>query len=192
MSSVASDAEEHFSTALNTPLPHDNPMEQRLEPPNQRFSTFSPSTASPRDSYNPSTTTPDNSAPLLVDQPAMDAGADRSPHVYANTPAYDEKRPAGAPRSRRRRPLLWLAALAALAAVFLAVFLPVFFTVIRPRQHKSSAAAAAHGPNPESPTGATTGGNGSLVTALDGTTFTYVNPYGGYCECLELRPRRPC
>ena len=28
-----------------------------------------------------------------------------------------------------------------------------------------------------------TGGDGTTVTKTDGTTFTYKNAFGGYCEC---------
>ncbi|KDQ56459.1 glycoside hydrolase family 5 protein [Jaapia argillacea MUCL 33604] len=97
-----------------------------------------------------------------------------------------------------KRPLLkrrgfWiLAGLAALAVVVLAVVLPVYFVVVH--KHGSTAnggsggsgTPAGSGPpgsgngNPASPTGATSGGNGTVVTMANGTQFTYINPFGGY------------
>ena len=44
--------------------------------------------------------------------------------------------------------------------------------------------------NPESPTGATSGGNGSVIQLADGTTFTYENPFGGTCACRKQPARR--
>jgi hypothetical protein len=72
----------------------------------------------------------------------------------------------------------------------LAVVLPVYFTVIKPKNHSAlSKGSGSSGPagtpstgNPKSPTGATSGGDGSTVILDDGTKFTYNNKFGGYCE----------
>jgi hypothetical protein len=94
--------------------------------------------------------------------------------------------------------------IAILAAVILAVILPVYFTVIKPKQqnnHVNSSSGssgpgtenpAGEGPigggkdDPASPTGATSGGDGSTVIAEDGSTFTYENKFGGFCEFTYL------
>ncbi|OCH91075.1 glycoside hydrolase [Obba rivulosa] len=80
-----------------------------------------------------------------------------------------------------KRPLFWLGAFILLAIVVLAVVLPVWFVVVKPHHSGSSSAAAAkNASNPESPTGAVTGGNGSTVVMDDGSSFTYINPFGGF------------
>ncbi|OSD01275.1 glycoside hydrolase family 5 protein [Trametes coccinea BRFM310] len=89
----------------------------------------------------------------------------------------------------RRRPIyksvwFWLVAVIVVAA---AVVLPVYFLVIKPKQHDSSAqGAASSSSSPDSsPSGASKsaikiGGDGSVVTKDDGTTFVYNNSFGGY------------
>ncbi|KAI0919437.1 hypothetical protein AcV7_006173 [Taiwanofungus camphoratus] len=114
--------------------------------------------------------------------PGSDAGLASGASRYLKTPWY-------------RRPFVWLAAFAVLAIVVLAVVLPVYFVVVKPRRHHGSSSSLGtggsgdgngngggkgSGANPESPTGATTGGNGSVVVMDDGTNFTYINPFGGY------------
>jgi hypothetical protein len=78
--------------------------------------------------------------------------------------------------------MLLLAGFIILAIVVLAAFLPVYFIVIRPHQQSSGTQATLQ--NPESPTGATMGGNGSTVTTADGQQFTYINNFGGYCKSI--------
>ncbi|KAH9925883.1 glycoside hydrolase [Epithele typhae] len=128
-----------------------------------------------------SASTPADSSPFL--NPA-------TKEVY-NTYAASSAEPA---RPLLRRPLVWLAAGATIAAIALAVVLPVYFVVIKPHDSTSSSSsgpnsssdngASGNNSNPDSssnPTRAiTTGGDGSTVTKEDGTTFTYVNPFGGY------------
>ncbi|KIJ51370.1 glycoside hydrolase family 5 protein [Sphaerobolus stellatus SS14] len=117
---------------------------------------------------------------------------------YANEkPAYTEK---GLPR-RKNRTLVILGTLAAIVVVVLAVFLPVYFTIIKPRQNRnlsssssssdtgsdsgSGSSGSAQQPGSGGSTGkpsslAITGGDGSVVTASDGSTFKYQNSFGGY------------
>ncbi|KAF8525997.1 glycoside hydrolase family 5 protein [Hysterangium stoloniferum] len=91
--------------------------------------------------------------------------------------------------------LLLIGGLIALIVVVLAVILPVYFVVIRPKQNTNSNLASvptgapsqsANAPTPTSSGGSQTsaglviGGDGTLVTASDGSTFTYRNPFGGY------------
>lgn len=95
----------------------------------------------------------------------------------------------GAP-PRRNRLYMWLGiGAAAIVVIVLAVVLPVYFTVIKKHNSSGSARGGTGGAtgssgdatNPESPTGAVTGGDGSTITQSDGTTFTYKNPFGGFC-----------
>jgi len=77
--------------------------------------------------------------------------------------------------------------------VFLIVFLPVYFLVIRHNQHASvntasgnSGSSGSTGAGPSGPSGPSgtptilTGGDGSTVTTENGTQFTYNNSFGGY------------
>ncbi|KAJ3714754.1 hypothetical protein C8R42DRAFT_726250 [Lentinula raphanica] len=124
--------------------------------------------------------TPNNSSPLLV---AAKPESDGSEHQFQSAKAKSA--------ARRRRPIiLALIGLGILAIVVLAVILPVYFTVIKPKQDKddatTSGASAGSGSvgsgsgNPTSPTGATSGGDGSEIILDDGTTFTYKNSFGGF------------
>ncbi|TFK18863.1 exo-beta-1,3-glucanase [Coprinopsis marcescibilis] len=82
---------------------------------------------------------------------------------------------------------------ALVAVLFLVIFLPIYFTVIRPREQKSSNGSSAiinepdsgsteNGPSPPvetSEAGSLRGGHGSTITKEDGSTFTYQNDFGG-------------
>ena len=217
-----------YSTPLHTPLHLDSPP---LDPPSAPyFANFGalnlgPSLSpTPRGSYYTNTAdadepragaSPSNSTPFLAASPgaaAAAATADTNPgssraflDAAEDAPgaALTEKG-ANARASRTplyKRPLFWLFGAAALVAVVLAVVLPVYFVVVKPRNDANRAASgsssdppAAGGSgssgtvgggsgNPASPSGATSGGNGSQVTTDSGETFTYLNQFGGYCEC---------
>ncbi|KAH7909647.1 glycoside hydrolase family 5 protein [Hygrophoropsis aurantiaca] len=157
-----------FVTAPNTPLHQD----QVLGPPRASYLSPTPETAdTPRGSY----LSPDNSSPLLPEEQKRENDA------YAEIPQASPLKK----RSIFGRPLFWLIALIVLAIVVLAVVLPVYFVVIKPHQNNASG-GGSNSPtgsgtgNPGSPTGATTGGNGSVIVTSDGTTFTYINPFGGF------------
>lgn len=160
-----------------------------LEPPRASFFSPGPSIAenSSRDSRAVSTTGLEG-----------DKEASTPAHSTALLPAgkYPED-PASqyAARSRPfyRRPV-WLAiALGALVALILVIILPVYFTVIHKSNNNSSAVSNSPGSstssgarptptsNPNTPSGATTGGDGSTIVSGN-TSFVYKNPFGGYCE----------
>ena len=86
-----------------------------------------------------------------------------------------------------KRRVFWLAAVAALVVVALAVVLPLYFTVIKPKNATSNGSNNPDSTqptptnNPDSPKGLTTGGDGSTITTENGTQFTYHNPFGGFC-----------
>lgn len=92
-----------------------------------------------------------------------------------------------APRAHSKRKYI-LAALAGLILLLLAVLLPVYFAVIRPKSNSNLANDSANPANPTatgkngtpSVAAAVTGGDGSQVTTDDGSTFTYHNSFGGY------------
>ncbi|KAF9260539.1 glycoside hydrolase family 5 protein [Marasmius fiardii PR-910] len=79
-----------------------------------------------------------------------------------------------------------LIGLAVLAIVVVAVVVPVYFVVIKPKQQDNNSGNAGGGSvgggsgNSQSPSGATSGGDGSQIITEDGETFTYNNKFGGY------------
>ncbi|KAG5653125.1 hypothetical protein H0H81_002192 [Sphagnurus paluster] len=163
-----------LDVAIHTPLPLGD--EDLFDPP--RASYLESEAQTPRDSYTPPfPPSASNSGPLLPDysKPELDENSGESP----------------APPSRKRRPLLLLlAGLVALAVLVLAVVLPVYFTVIKPKQRNvdggipepsSTTTPAGDGPIGDGKPGkATSGGDGSTVETDDGSTFTYTNKFGGY------------
>ncbi|KAG1738187.1 glycoside hydrolase family 5 protein [Suillus lakei] len=159
-----------FVTAPNTPLN----LGQSLEPPRASYLSPTPETAtSPRDSYAES---PDNFSPLVPDNEK------RSAIAYGQ----ETREPGLKKRSILGRPLFWLIAFAVVTVVILAVVLPVYFVVIKPHNYSTNGASTGGAPaggsgsgNPPPAGTVTTGGNGSLITMADGTTFTYLNPFGG-------------
>lgn len=138
----------------------------------------------PRDSFTPrGSFMPDNSAPLLTATEKINRGED------------------GQPRSRSifKRPAFWILLVLAIIIVVVAVVVPVYFKVIKPNQKNnvSSGSSSGSGPtgsgpgnsgggNSTTPSGAISGGDGSLVTMDDGSTFTYSNQFGGFCEFSNL------
>lgn len=100
----------------------------------------------------------------------------------------DEKRAAYAPRTKSTRKVLIAAIIVALALIIAAVVIPLYLFVIKP-SHSNNTAKATTSSNAPSPStsvssGGTnvrvTGGNGSVITLENGTTFTYQNNFGGY------------
>ncbi|KAE9406818.1 glycoside hydrolase [Gymnopus androsaceus JB14] len=114
----------------------------------------------------PGTPLPAGEGDRFLEQP-------RASFLDSNTAnSWDEKKAAPI--------VLALAGLAILAVVVLAVILPVYFKVIKPKQDKQDRAATGSGTrNPASPTGATSGGNGSQIITDTNVTFTYINNFGG-------------
>ena len=138
-----------------------------LQPPTP-LTNLSSLAASPRGSFTPSA-----NAPLV---PETEKGFDSE-----DSSDLPDRR-----RSLFRRPVFWLVAAAAVVAVVLAVILPVYFTVIKPKTNASSGGGNSNGGNGNGaggpkPNGLTTGGDGSVVTMDNGTEFTYHNPFGGFC-----------
>ncbi|KAH7909262.1 exo-beta-1,3-glucanase [Hygrophoropsis aurantiaca] len=114
-----------------------------------------------------------------TDDPSGDDGAD------AQSPRYlAEKRSVyTTPRHKSKRGLIVLGALGGLILVIVAVVVPVYFTVIRPKSlnHQGSIAnpgSSSSGGKPGT-AAAITGGDGSKVTTDDGSSFTYSNSFGG-------------
>ncbi|KAJ7573996.1 glycoside hydrolase family 5 protein [Mycena floridula] len=150
-----------------------------LDPPQPVFASHSPVSIQ---------STPNNSAAVLP------VGASQSGE-YSD----ERRRPSGS--SKSRRPLFWFLGVAALIVVVLAVILPVYFTVIKPKNNKhvdsatGSGSSSSNGEGSGNPgssakpsSAATTGADGSTITTDDGSTFTYSNQFGGFWISDPLDP----
>lgn len=162
---------------VHTPLPIG--VGDTLEPPRASYLLPTSDISTPRDSYAPGS---DNSY-----------AKDSSYHLAGDKPVDNDVEDASAPKTRQskfKRPAFLIVALLAIIVIIIAVIVPVYFTVIK--KHTSSATTSGNG----TPTGsggatptasgsgptATSGGDGSLITTETGETFTYTNPFGGFCE----------
>ena len=174
-----------YATPLNSPLPFDHAT---LEPPRASFFSIGPSLDqgdTPRDSIAPSATGPeqDRDGPTPAQSTAFlpagkESGTISPQGAIAAKPLY-------------RRPAIWAVAFAVLVAIILIIILPVYFAVIH-KNHGSSnltnnnngtgGNGNGNGNNPPTSTpNATSGGNGSTIVSGN-TSFTYLNPFGGFCE----------
>ena len=111
--------------------------------------------------------------------------------------ALEEKRAAYAPRTKSTRKIMIVAIIVALALIIAAVVVPLYLFVIKPSHSNNTANATASSAAPSPSTSASsggssnvriTGGDGSIVTLENGTTFTYHNPFGGYWYWDENDP----
>jgi len=169
-----------LARAANIPLPADDGWS--LHEP---YAPAGPSTAngSPRDSCVEAT--PYDSGTLLP------VSKDESYIEEEDSVALPQSSP-----KAKRRPLFLLVGLVALIVVVLAVILPVYFGVIKPRHVRTSQPSSNGGGTsssnggggtshpPPSSANAITGGDGSSIKTSDGTTFTYNNKLGGICEFI--------
>jgi len=102
--------------------------------------------------------------------------------VPAASPHEDSEAPARSHSSFwTRKRIIIVAGILLIIVVILAVVLPVIFLVVKPHETSSTGSrSGSGGSNPSSPTGATTGGDGSTVITENGTQFLYNNSFGGY------------
>lgn len=141
-----------------------------LQPPTPP--TNPPLAASPRDSLTPSTNT------SLVHETKK--------CLEENAPDQHERR-----TPLFRRSVFWSVVAAAVVALALVVVLPVYFTVIKPKNLSGGGGPSGgnggnDSGNPTTTSGLTTGGDGSTVTTENGTEFTYRNEFGGFCAWSPL------
>lgn len=154
-----------------------------LLPPAAPFLAPSDGSPTPRDSYL-TTNSATNSAPLLPDTGEKDLPDQRDLTDQRSKPLH-------------KRPLIWALAVAAVALIAVAVVVPVYFVVIKPKNNTVTG-GSSNGPNDngngngnnnpthQPPSDGISGGNGSTITTADGTQFTYINPFGGICECGQI------
>jgi glucan 1,3-beta-glucosidase len=107
------------------------------------------------------------------------------PMAAEAAPLYSEKGPVEPQRrSLLRRPICWVITAVIVVIVVVAVVVPV--VLVTGKHHKSSGSSSGGSSggkpssNPQSPTGAITGGDGSTVVSSNGTSFTYKNQFGGF------------
>jgi hypothetical protein len=155
-----------------------------LLPPAAPYLAPSEGASTPRDSYITSNSAA-NSAPLLPGVGEKD---------LADGGAFAPRRS----KPLHKKPLIWVLGAVALALVAVAVVVPVYFTVIKPKNNSvtggtggSDNGTDSNGtPTHQPPTNGISGGDGSIIKTENGSEFTYTNPYGGICEfSSNLRPR---
>ena len=168
-------------------MAHNDPSDS---PPNDPYHTSDPviehpkhSSALAQDLTEGSTASPQSSPFLKA------AEIHSSDHPYSSK----EASPVSSSPPKRpfyRRPWTWAVAILVTAGVIAVV---ACSATIKPNpnasaktQSSGSTASAGNTNNTTTPTSpqvaVTTGGDGSQVTKEDGTTFTYKNAFGGFCE----------
>ncbi|KAG8921416.1 hypothetical protein FRC01_000258 [Tulasnella sp. 417] len=116
------------------------------------------------------------------------AVSDGAPAAVSPTPDLgpqsDEEDPS---KKKRKKLFLILGGVAALAVIAVAVAVPVVLTQTKKSSSSGSSSSSSgnhgsgsnDGPTSNGPKGAITGGDGSIITTEKGTTFTYINKFGG-------------
>ncbi|KAG9312258.1 glycoside hydrolase family 5 protein [Chiua virens] len=147
-----------------------------LGPPRASYLEQTPEFASDASPRSVALHSSGNASPLLSQQEKqINEAFARPDHLnFGRTPAARK-------RSLLTRPIFWIIAFIALIIVTTAVVIPVYFFVIKPHSNStSSTASSSPGASGGSGNTPTSGGNGSIVTTSDGTTFTYINNFGGF------------
>ena len=126
---------------------------------------------------------PDSAAPESIeyrDDPDLDTADPSGPPAGY----LEEKRSAySSPRSKSKRTIMIFGAITAAIIVIVAVVVPVYLTVIKPKMNDttttSDSPSTTSGGTGSGTVAVVTGGNGSTITTENGTTFTYINAFGG-------------
>lgn len=109
----------------------------------------------------------------------------------------EEKRAAYAPRTKSTRKVMIVAVVVAIALIIAAVVIPLYLFVIKPSHSNDIAKATVSSTAPTPSTSASfggssnvsvSGGDRSVVTLDNGTTFIYQNAFGGYWYWDENNP----
>lgn len=162
------------STGIGSNIPSQD-ASQLLERPRASYLEQTPEFASDASRGSIGLHSPGNSSPLLAQHEKRFEEAFASPE-HPNPVGWSTF-----PRKRSivTRPIFWIIVFVALIIVAAAVILPVYFFVIKSSSSGGTTSSSGTGGSGNS---LTTGGNGSIVTTSDGTTFTYINNFGGFCE----------
>ncbi len=104
----------------------------------------------------------------------------------------EEKRAAYAPpQAKSRRKIIIIGIVVCILLIVLAVVIPLYLFVLKPSNNSKelsttssssgtkTASSSASAATPSASAQPVSGGDGSLITTEDGTTFTYTNPFGG-------------
>lgn len=143
--------------------------------------------------HEPPTTTDMEGGPAQQDQYAASA----LPNPVPNKEAYSDPSTTNLESvmiKRRRRHYRRLCIIfSAIVILILVIAIPT--TVKSKKQHQSQDNAASTGTQTQTASGSKpttavdiTGGDGSTIKAEDGTTFTYNNKFGGFCEYFKPEP----
>lgn len=108
--------------------------------------------------------------------------------VWNNNQLYEKDQLYAAPRAKSKRKLVWVLGILGLFIVIAGAVAAVYFTVIKKNDKYSSSSSSSSSNQGNSTSGnhnphqafVTSGGDGSVVTKDDGTTFIYNNTFGGY------------
>lgn len=166
----------HGSDTPWQPTPDQAIFNQPLLPPSAPYLAPSVGTQTPRDSYLTNNSV-GNSAQLLDGVGDKELAGPTNRAAKKSGPLH-------------KKPLIWVLAAAAVALIAVAVVVPVYFTVIRPKNNTVSGGSdgGSSGGFPSDPTpthsppsSSNSGGNGTTIKAADGTEFTYINNFGGIC-----------
>ena len=164
----------HGSDSNQQLAPNQPIFNEPLLPPAAPYLAPSEGTPTPRDSYITNNSAV-NSAPLLEGVREKDLA---DPGGFTATKS----------KPFHKRPLIWALAAVAVALIAVAVVVPVYFTVIKPKNNSVTGGSGGsnsgdpNSPTHQPPTSSNSGGDGSTITTANGTQFTYSNPYGGICE----------
>lgn len=183
------------SDILRSHTPDQPVFHEPLLPPTARYLDPSVGPSTPRQSYatnnsvnNSANNSTNNSAPLL---PGVREKGFADPSTFMNRksqPFY-------------KKPLVWVIAAVGVALVAAAVVVPLYFTVIKPKNNTSVTGGSGgsdngtNGTNPDDsptnqpPANGISGGDGSTIKTDNGSEFLYTNPYGGICESSSKFPR---
>jgi glucan 1,3-beta-glucosidase len=147
----------------------------------------------------PGTQSEYNSSLYTLNDPQVAGGNYHDdPRDLVSGRALEGKRAAYSPRTKSTRKIMIVAIIVALALIIAAVVIPLYLFVIKPSHSNiniSKATASINVPTPSTSASSggssnvrVTGGNGSVITLENGTTFTYQNPFGGYWYWDENDP----
>lgn len=127
------------------------------------------------------------------DDPGYSDNVPMSPIGHSRGPLQEKQAAYAAPRAKSRRKIMIIAIIVAIILILAAVIIPLYFAVIRPKSEseandsKDESTKGKDENKPGTPKGGNTpakeavvtGGDGSIITMEDGTTFVYKNPFGG-------------